>query len=82
VILRPDGVVVTNNHVIKDAEQITVVLSDRREFEAKVLGVDERTDLAVLKINAGADPLPTLPLADSDALEVGDVVLEAGLYKK
>ncbi len=78
VLVRPDGVVVTNNHVIKDAQQITVVLSDRREFEAKVLGVDERTDLAVLKINAGPDPLPTLPLADSDALEVGDVVLAIG----
>jgi len=78
VILRPDGVVVTNTHVIKDAEQITVVLADRREFEAKVLGADERTDLAVLKIDAGAAPLPALPQGDSDALEVGDVVLAIG----
>jgi serine protease Do len=78
VIVRPDGVVVTNNHVIRGAEQITVVLSDRREFDAKILGVDERTDLAVLKIDAGPAPLPTLPLADSDALEVGDVVLAIG----
>jgi serine protease Do len=78
VLVRPDGVVVTNNHVIKDSDQITVVLGDRREFEAKVLGTDERTDLAVLKIDAGALPLPTLPLADSDALEVGDVVLAIG----
>ena len=78
VLVRPDGVVVTNNHVIKDAEEITVVLSDRREFAAKVMGADERTDLAVLKINAGPDPLPVLPLADSDALQVGDVVLAIG----
>ncbi|HEY1720229.1 MAG TPA: DegQ family serine endoprotease [Magnetospirillaceae bacterium] len=78
VIVRPDGVVVTNNHVVKDSDEITVVLADRREYEAKVLGTDERTDLAVLKINAGSAPLPTLPLADSDALEVGDVVLAIG----
>ncbi len=78
VIVRPDGVVVTNNHVIKDSDEITVVLGDRREFEARILGTDERTDLAVLKIDAGALPLPTLPMADSDALEVGDVVLAIG----
>ena len=53
-------------------------LADRREFEATVLGADERTDLAVLRINTGDQPLPVLPLGDSDALEVGDVVLAIG----
>ncbi len=78
VIVKADGVVVTNNHVIRDSDEITVVLSDRREFEAKVVGSDERTDLAVLKIDTGGQPLPVLPLGDSDALEVGDVVLAIG----
>ncbi len=78
VIVRPDGVVITNNHVVKDADEVTVVLSDRREFEAKVLGTDERTDLAVLKIDVGNQPLPVLPLGDSDALEVGDIVIAIG----
>ncbi len=78
VIVRADGTVVTNNHVIRDSDEITVVLADRREFEATLVGADERTDLAVLKINAGDQPLPVLPLGDSDALEVGDVVLAVG----
>jgi len=55
-----------------------VVLSDRREFEATILGIDERTDLAVLKINTGGAQLPVLTLGDSDALEVGDLVLALG----
>ena len=78
VILQPDGLIVTNNHVIKDGDQITVVLSDRREFPARVLLVDERIDLALLKIDPGKTPLPTLPLADSDQIEVGDFVLAIG----
>ena len=78
VLVRPDGVVVTNDHVIEDSDEITVVLADRREFEAKILGADERTDLAVLKIDPGGAALPVLPLGDSDALEVGDVVLAIG----
>ena len=78
VIVKADGVVVTNNHVIRDSDEITVVLADRREFEASVVGTDERTDLAVLKINTGGQPLPVLPLGDSDLLEVGDVVLALG----
>lgn len=78
VLVRSDGVVVTNNHVIQNSQEITVVLSDRREFEATLLGSDERTDLAVLKINTGGQKLPTLQLGDSDALEVGDVVLALG----
>jgi serine protease Do len=78
VILRPDGLIVTNNHVIKNSDQITVVLNDRREYPAHVLLADERIDLAMLKIDAGKTPLPSLPLADSDQLEVGDFVLAIG----
>ncbi len=78
VIVRPEGLIVTNNHVIEGADQITVVLADRREFEAAVVGSDERADLAVLKIEAGADKLPFLELRDSDELEVGDLVLAIG----
>ncbi len=78
VIVKSDGTVVTNNHVIRDSDEITVVLADRREFEATVVGADERTDLAVIKINTGGQALPVLPLGDSDALEVGDVVLAIG----
>jgi Do/DeqQ family serine protease len=78
VIVRPDGVIVTNRHVIEGASQITVALSDRREFEAKVLGVEERTDLAVLKVETKGKELPFLKLEDSDILEVGDLVLAIG----
>jgi serine protease Do len=78
VIVKSDGVVVTNNHVVRDSDEITVVLSDRREFEATVLGTDERTDLAVLKIDTGGQNLPVLPVGDSDSLEVGDLVLALG----
>ncbi len=77
VIVRPDGLVVTNRHVIKDARDIKVVLNDRREFPAEIVLVDDKTDLAVLRIEA-ATSFPTLPLADSDALEVGDLVLAIG----
>jgi serine protease Do len=78
VLLKADGTVVTNFHVVKDSDEITVVLADRREFEATVLGSDERTDLAVLKIDTGGQALPVLPIGDSDALEVGDMVLALG----
>jgi Do/DeqQ family serine protease len=78
VLLRADGVVVTNNHVIEDADQITVILSDRREFQAKLLTRDERADLAFLKIDTHGEKLPTLPLARSDDLQVGDLVLAVG----
>ncbi|HKF70352.1 MAG TPA: trypsin-like peptidase domain-containing protein, partial [Stellaceae bacterium] len=78
VIIDPDGLIVTNHHVIQEAQEITVVLSDRREFEAKVLRSDERTDLAVLKIDQKGERLPTLELGDSDALQVGDLVLAIG----
>jgi serine protease Do len=78
VIVDPDGLIVTNHHVIQQAQEITVVLSDRREFEARVLRSDERTDLAVLKIDPKGERLPTLPIGDSDALQVGDLVLAIG----
>ena len=78
VVLRSDGLIVTNNHVIKDSDQITVVLNDKREFPAKVLLADERIDLALLKIDVGPVHLPTLQLADSDELQVGDLVLAIG----
>jgi len=78
VIVGADGVVVTNHHVIAQADEVTVVLSDRREFEAKVVGSDERSDLAVLKIDTKGEKLPTLAFGDSDALEVGDLVIAVG----
>jgi serine protease Do len=77
VIVRPEGLIVTNAHVIEGADQIVAVLADRRQFPAQVIGSDERTDLAILRVNAGA-PLPHLDLGDSDSLEVGDIVLAIG----
>ena len=78
VIVQPDGIVVTNHHVIKDADTITVVLNDRREFDAEILVNDERTDIAVLRITARGEELPFLDFGDPDELEVGDLVLAVG----
>ncbi|BCW88963.1 Periplasmic serine endoprotease DegP [Alphaproteobacteria bacterium SO-S41] len=78
VIVRPDGLIVTNNHVIDGADELIVVLSDRREFEAKVQVADARTDIALLKIETNGEQLPTLPFRDSDSAEVGDLVLAVG----
>ncbi|MFN8948999.1 MAG: Do family serine endopeptidase [Alphaproteobacteria bacterium] len=78
VIVRADGVIVTNNHVVAGADEITVVLADRREFEARVLLADERTDLAVLRVNTPVRGLPTLAFHDSDDAQVGDIVLAIG----
>ncbi|MEM9810598.1 MAG: Do family serine endopeptidase, partial [Pseudomonadota bacterium] len=77
VIVDPDGLVVTNNHVIDGMDQIRVVLTDRREFEAQVILADEQTDIAILKIDAG-ERLPSLDFADSDEAQVGDIVLAIG----
>jgi Do/DeqQ family serine protease len=77
VIVNADGTIVTSHHVIKDADQITVVTSDKSEYEATFLKKDERSDLAVLKIKSDK-PLPFLELRDSDTLEVGDIVLAIG----
>lgn len=78
VVIRPDGVIVTNNHVIEKADEITVVLSDRREFKAKIVLADPRTDLAVLQIDTGGEELASLSLSDSDQIAVGDLVLAIG----
>ncbi len=78
VIVRADGLVVTNHHVVKGADQIIVALSDRREFEAKVILKDERTDLAVLRLQADRESFAFLEFMDSDDLEVGDLVLAIG----
>ncbi len=77
VIVSPDGLIVTNNHVIEGMTEITVVFADRREFSAEVLLTDPQTDLAVLRIDA-KEPLPFLEFANSDAAEVGDIVLAIG----
>ena len=79
VIVRPDGLIVTSNHVIDEADEIRVVLSDRREFPASVVVADKRTDLAVLRINEKMEkPLPFLEMKDSDEAQVGDLVLAIG----
>ncbi|HEY3695110.1 Do family serine endopeptidase [Phenylobacterium sp.] len=78
VIVRADGVIVTNAHVVEGGQEITVALADRREFPAKILLADPRTDLAVLKIEVGADRLPVLPIDDSGDAQVGDLVLAIG----
>jgi Do/DeqQ family serine protease len=79
VIVRADGVIVTNNHVVEGGQEITVALSDRREFPAKVLLADARTDLAILKIDLPpGEKLPTLALDDRSDNQVGDLVLAIG----
>ena len=77
VIVRADGVVVTNNHVIEGMSQIRVVLNDRREFPARVVLADVRSDIAVLQLE-GASGLPTLPIDDREQQQVGDLVLAIG----
>jgi len=78
VIVAPDGLIVTNRHLIKDSDQITAVLDDGREFDARVVASEERVDLALLRIDPRGKPLPALQLRDSDELEVGDLVLAIG----
>lgn len=77
VIVDASGLVVTNYHVIANADELKVALADGREFQSKVLLKDEALDLAVLKIDA-AQPFPTVPIGDSDAIEIGDLVLAIG----
>jgi serine protease Do len=76
-IISKDGYILTNNHVVGDADKITVRLNDRREFKAKTIGTDPNSDVALIKID-GAEDLPVLPLGDSDALEVGEWVMAIG----
>lgn len=78
VIVEPDGVIVTNNHVIDGATEIVVALSDRREFEAKLIAADSRSDLAILRIDPKGEILPALEFRDSDDIQVGDLVLAIG----
>ena len=77
VILDPSGIVVSNQHVIDGADEISVVLQDRREFEGRVIFEDSESDIAILQLK-DAEDLPTLTLRDSDLLEVGDLVLAIG----
>ena len=76
VIVRPDGTILTNFHVVDGAEQIKVVLTNHQVFDAKVVGLDAPSDLAVIKVNA--KDLPALMLGDSDRVRVGDVALAIG----
>jgi len=76
VIISSDGYIVTNNHVVEGADELTVTLNDNREFSARIVGTDKQTDLALLKVNA--KNLPTLPIGDSDKLKVGEWVIAVG----
>ena len=76
VIVTNDGYIITNNHVVEGADALSVLLPDDREYQAVLIGSDPKTDIAVIKIEAG--DLPTITLADSDKLRVGDVVFAVG----
>ena len=76
VIADPAGYIITNNHVVAKADEIRVLLSDKRELKAKVVGTDPKTDIAVIKVDA--ERLPIIPWADSDTLQVGEYVLAIG----
>lgn len=76
VIVDQDGFILTNNHVVKDADEIKIKLSDKREFKGKVIGTDPKTELAVVRIEA--HNLPVLKLGDSDRMKVGETVLAVG----
>ena len=78
MIMRPEGIVVTNNHVVEEADAIKVVLADRREFDAEIVLADERTDLAILQVEGNSEPLPAVELGDSNNVMVGDIVLAIG----
>ena len=76
VIISTDGYIITNNHVIEGADEISVKLNDNREFKGRVIGTDPSTDLALVKIEG--DDFPTIPVGDSEALKVGEWVLAVG----
>ena len=76
VIISPDGYIVTNNHVVEDAKEVTVTLNDRREFKATVVGTDPQTDLALIKIESSG--LPVLEFGNSDDVRIGEWVLAVG----
>lgn len=76
VIISADGYIVTNNHVVAGADELTVTMNDNKEYSAKIIGTDESTDLALIKINA--KNLPAIKIGDSDKLKVGEWVLAVG----
>ena len=76
-IIDKEGHVLTNNHVVRDASEISVTLSDNRKYKAKVVGMDPSTDVAVIRISADG-PLPTVPLGDSDEIRIGDWAVAIG----
>ncbi|MDU5345108.1 MAG: trypsin-like peptidase domain-containing protein, partial [Prevotella bivia] len=76
VIISSDGYIVTNNHVVEGADELTVTLNDNREYNAKIVGTDKQTDLALIKVNA--KNLPALPIGDSEKLKVGEWVIAVG----
>lgn len=76
VIISTDGYIVTNNHVVEGADELTVTLNDNREFSARIIGTDKTTDLALIKIDG--KNLPTLPIGDSDKIKVGEWVIAVG----
>jgi len=78
VIVDPSGLIVTNNHVIEGADEVKVTLADKREFGVDLVLKDSRTDLAILRIKDGRERFPAVELGDSDALQVGDIVLALG----
>ncbi|NUM35578.1 MAG: DegQ family serine endoprotease [Candidatus Brocadiae bacterium] len=78
VIIDKQGHIISNNHVVRDADEILIKMSDKREFEAKVVGADEKTDIAVLKIEAKDVDFPIAPLGDSESVVVGEWVLAIG----
>lgn len=78
VIIEGDGLIITNAHVVKGAQEIMVVLSDRREFEASISLIDEKSDLAVLRVDAKGELLPSVAMKPSEQLEVGDIVIAIG----
>ncbi len=76
VIIRPDGYIVTNNHVVANATKVSVTLNDNRQFDATVVGTDPATDVAIIKVDATG--LPTIPMGNSDNLRLGEWVLAIG----
>ncbi len=76
VIISTDGYIVTNNHVVQDADEINVTLNDKKEFKGRIIGTDKTTDLALIKIEA--ENLPAIPIGDSDKLKLGEWVLAVG----
>jgi len=78
VIVRGNGIIVTNAHVVNGADELRIVLNDRREFEAEVIAEDKETDVAVLQIDTKGEALPSLNISQRDDLEIGDIVLAIG----